>query len=792
MAGPGAHISLKDVFRLFERFRRAPRIVLAMLAFLGLVMPAAISAPAAPTVVSVSVTGNAHIPTDRILSVVKTKVGDPFDPAAVQQDLRAIADLGFFADQAPPIIKQRPDGVAVTFRVIENPVVTSIRFEGNRSVSADTLLALMDTAPGQVFNIKTYQQDVLKINSYYDKIGFGGQLPSHVTDVNIGADGVLTLKVQEGLTVRNIIITMPPDADPLLPPNVLTSALVTKPGSPYSEAQRDKDYDALKALYEKYDLKLGDVEAGVDPTTVDQKAGTADVRYTISVLRVGAVEITGNTVTHDDVIRRELRLRPGNVVTDSGLKRDYDRLNNLGFFEKIDFQAKPGPDPKRPGLVTLNWQVKEQRTGTATLGAGYSGGLTGTGLTGTLSYQQNNINGTGNGGSVRLERGTRVSDAQLSVTIPYLGRTEKSQRYSLGATLFTQQQTNFYPVYQACTAVPTPAPAQAAFTRVPRADATTSPASTECPVNGPIPVTIVPTDPLNASVLPDVVSTYKARSTGISVSIGRRLSDVYRVSVGTNIQQVAASATLPSGFIFPTAQNLNPFPTATTSPSLLNADPSSPSAAVGITAPSLAQIDSTRPYKVRSLLLGAGADTRDDIFNPRRGTNLTVNDEISSHGFGSDFNYSLITLDAAKFFPVMRNATFAVHGRAGISTGAIPTNKLFIFSDQDLRGYSDPFYGTDIVLGQMELRVPLTQDRKFAVVGFAESGGTRIRGGRSTTTDASGMTTTVFDLNRYTFHGDVGVGLRFDVPQLGLRTIRLDFAKGSQGTHTSFGIGQSF
>jgi outer membrane protein assembly factor BamA len=787
---------------LFERFRRTPRIALAVLAFLGLVMPPANSAPAAPpapTVVSVSVTGNAHIPSDRILSVVKTKVGDPFDPAKVQEDLRAIADLGFFADQAPPIVKQRPDGVAVTYRVIENPVVTSIQFSGNKSVSADTLMALMDTAPGQVFNIKTYQQDVLKINSYYDKIGFGGQLPSHVTDVNIAADGVLTLKLQEGLTVKNIIVTPFPEGDPLLREDLIKAALVTKPGSPYSEAQRDKDYDALKALYEKYDLKLGDVEAGVDPTTVDAKAGTADVRYTISVLRVGAVEITGNTKTHDDVIRRELRLRPGMVVTDSGLRRDYDRLNNLGFFEKIDFQGKPGPDPKRPGLITVNWQVKEQRTGTATLGAGYSGGLTGTGLTGTLSYQENNINGTGNGANVRLERGARVSDAQLSVSIPYVGKTEKSQRYSLGATLFTQQTTNYYPVYAACTtgavAIATTAPAPAGSVRVPRATITPTPTTTttECPTSGPLPVSIVPQDPTNFSVVDGVVSTYKARSTGLSISVGRRLTDVYRVSLGTNVQEVAASAQLPSGFFFPTAQTLNPSPVATTGPfGSLTGDPNSPSAAVGIVAPSLAQIDSTRPYKVRSLLVGAGADSRDDVFNPRRGVNFTLNDEISSHGFGSDFNYNLITIDGAKFFPVLKNATLGLHGRAGISTGAIPTNKLFIFSDQDLRGYSDPFYGTDILLGQMELRIPLTQDRKFAVVGFAESGGTRIRGGKSTATDASGMTTTTFDLNKYTFHGDVGVGLRFDVPQLGLRTIRLDFAKGSQGTHTSFGIGQSF
>ncbi|MDB5026460.1 MAG: surface antigen, partial [Candidatus Eremiobacteraeota bacterium] len=385
------------------------------------------------------------------------------------------------------------------------------------------------------------------------------------------------------------------------------------------------------------------------------------------------------------------------------------------------------------------------------------------------------------GGSIRLERGSRISDAQISATIPYLGSTEKSQRYSLGATLFTQQQTNFYPVYAACN------------TGTVSSTTTVTSSTSACPTSGSLPVTIVPLDPLNAQIVNGVVSTYTARSTGLSVNLGRRLTDIFRVSVGTNIQQVAASATLPSGYIFPTAQTVTTLPTATTGSSLTGfVDPTSPSAALGISAPSLAQIDSTRPYKVRSLLFGAGADSRDDVFNPRRGVNVTINDEVSSHSFGSDFNYQLITLDAAKFFPVMKNATLGLHGRAGMSTGAIPTNKLFIFSDQDLRGYTDPFYGTDILLGQMELRVPLTQDRKFAVVGFVESGGTRIRGGRSVTTDASGMTTTTFDLNRYTFHSDVGVGLRFDVPQLGLRTIRLDFAKGSMGTHTSFGIGQSF
>jgi hypothetical protein len=50
----------------------------------------------------------------------------------------------------------------------------------------------------------------------------------------------------------------------------------------------------------------------------------------------------------------------------------------------------------------------------------------------------------------------------------------------------------------------------------------------------------------------------------------------------------------------------------------------------------------------------------------------------------------------------------------------------------------------------------------------------------------------VVNYNQWLYHGDVGLGIRFDVKQLNFRSIRLDFAKGKGTTHTSFGIGQSF
>lgn len=762
----------------------ALRVVLSLFAMLAMLAPAALfvdaQTPSTLKVVAVSVTGNVHVPTDRILSVVKTKVGDPFDEHTVQEDLANIFALGYFTDQVPPVIQQRPDGIAITFRVIENPVVTKVMFDGNAHVPADTLLALMDTAVGQVFNSNTFHQDVLKINSYYNKIGYGGQLATHVPDLSITPAGVLTLKIQEGLIVRNVIIVEPPNADPLLKSSLILPVLSVKPGQPYSEDLRDKDFENLKKLYEKYDLQIGDLEAGIDPSTVDLKAGTADVRYSISVARVGAIEITGNTKTHDDVVRRELRMHVGDVITQSSLKRDYDRLNNLGFFEKVDFAAKPGPDPKKPAYITVDWNVKEQRTGTATVGAGYSGGLTGTGLTGNISYSENNINGTGDGSSIRFEKGARYGDAQISFSIPYFGKTEKSQKYSIGGSIFANAQTNYYPVYS----IPT-----GAGSNVIGGGSGGGVIGGGGGILGAIPVTLVPLDPSNPSIVSGAVSTYKAASAGVTFNIGRRFSDYFRVTGGINIEQVSSSVTIPAPYFFSTNGSSTFAPGISTPINELLGGTVSGSQALGVSAPSIANLNSTAPYNLRSVVLGFNEDTRDDVFNPRRGLNATFSEEVSASILTSQFNYTLSTLDVAKFFPVFNNWTFGVHGVAGASTGAIPPNRLYTFSDQQLRGYDTVFYGTDEALFQAELRIPVTKDRKFTLAAFVDDGGVLIRGALPVYNAFGNL---VEDPGRFTFYPDAGVGLRFDVPQLGLRTLRLDFARGNQGFHTAFGIGQSF
>ncbi|MGC1761031.1 MAG: POTRA domain-containing protein, partial [Candidatus Cybelea sp.] len=68
---------------------------------------------AAPKIVSVDVTGNLHVPTATIMAVVAARPGQPYNPKVVQDDLVRINALGYFADIAPPLVRARPNGIAI-------------------------------------------------------------------------------------------------------------------------------------------------------------------------------------------------------------------------------------------------------------------------------------------------------------------------------------------------------------------------------------------------------------------------------------------------------------------------------------------------------------------------------------------------------------------------------------------------------------------------------------------------------------------------------------------------------
>ena len=125
-----------------------------------------------PRVRAIEIRGNKNVPTEQILVAVKnTKIGEPAEEEKLRVDLRAILDLGWFAD-ASVRLENEDDGVRVVFFVTENPVVAEIIVEGNTAQSADEIQRALGVPVGEVLNLTRMREGARAVQKLYEDRGF--------------------------------------------------------------------------------------------------------------------------------------------------------------------------------------------------------------------------------------------------------------------------------------------------------------------------------------------------------------------------------------------------------------------------------------------------------------------------------------------------------------------------------------------------------------------------------------------------------------------------------------------
>src|SRR5207237_8653977 len=129
---------------------------------------------------------------------------------------------------------------------------------------------------------------------------------------------------------------------------------------------------------------------------------------------VSHVEIRGNDVTHERVIREAIVMVPGDVFRQDALIASYQRVSNLGFFN----QPLPFPDTKPAndqGDIDVVFRVSEKRTGNVNFGASVGQG---TGVGGFLGLDEPNLFGQGKRGRFQWQFGKNINDFDVSYTDP--------------------------------------------------------------------------------------------------------------------------------------------------------------------------------------------------------------------------------------------------------------------------------------------------------------------------------------------------------------------------------------
>ncbi len=197
------------------------------------------SAPLPAIIAEVKVVGNERIPTEEILKAISSKVGAPYSSDQVKRDREKVVNLGWF--QTVAVDEESVEsGIRLTFRVVENPVVTAIHITGNRELTTKEILSLMKTKPGEVFNWPRWRQDGAAIEKEYRKRGFvlATVLPPKMTN-----DGVLSVSIAEGI-VQEVKIT----GNTHTKEYVIRRYIRTKPGETYNEKKVAADVQRLNNL----------------------------------------------------------------------------------------------------------------------------------------------------------------------------------------------------------------------------------------------------------------------------------------------------------------------------------------------------------------------------------------------------------------------------------------------------------------------------------------------------------------------------------------------------------------
>ncbi|MEO0685446.1 MAG: BamA/TamA family outer membrane protein, partial [Cyanobacteria bacterium J06649_11] len=131
--------------------------------------------------------------------------------------------------------------------------------------------------------------------------------------------------------------------------------------------------------------------------------------------------------TRPYIVQREIQLKPGNVFNRNTVQRDLQRVFGLGLFEDVNVALDPGEDPSKVDVIV---NVVERNSGSIAAGAGISSA---SGLFGTISYQEQNLNGRNQDLGAELQVGARELLFDLRFTDPWIAGDPFRTSYTVNA-----------------------------------------------------------------------------------------------------------------------------------------------------------------------------------------------------------------------------------------------------------------------------------------------------------------------------------------------------------------------
>ena len=329
----------------------------------------------------------------------------------------------------PPIgapVDTTPDQPAIIgdVRAAEGREIADVRVVGSRVVPAETILAQVRLQRGAAFSSRQAQLDLGRIN----QLGFFASTQAQVApDLSDPTKVVVTYIVVENRVITGFKFvnnTAIKAAD-------ITPVLTSKIGTVLNRNSVAADVTAIQKLYQDKGFAAVIQSGGVDQL----EDGTLVFR--LSEATISQINIIGLKKTKESLVRRQIRIKPGDTFDAAKMRQDLNRLYDTNFFDAVD--PRVDDDPNQPGAVIVNFVFREKRTGQFSVGVGFDSRSK---ISGFLTLSESNLRGTGQRGFASIEAGSQ-RNFELGTGNPFIGDKNASYDVSIYRRSIFRQPDSF-------------------------------------------------------------------------------------------------------------------------------------------------------------------------------------------------------------------------------------------------------------------------------------------------------------------------------------------------------------
>ena len=404
-----------------------------------------------PVINRVILEGNKRLKEDKVRPEIKLAPRQIFTRSKVRADVARIIELykrqgRFAATVEPKMVSLDQNRVDVVFEINEGPKskVRQINIIGNEKFSDGDLKDEMATKQSSLMTIlssnTSYDPDRLaydqqKLRLFYLTNGYADfRVISAVAELTSNKqDFIITYVVEEGERYKFGDVDVKSEIRDFQP-EMLKKLLPMKKDDWYDAKLVE---DTVESLSETAGL-FGYAFADINPEfRRDPETRTMAITFNVAEsprTYVERIDVNGNTLTHDKVVRREFRLNEGDAFNSFGVKRTENRINSLGYFqENLEIERKEGSAPDR---IILETNVEEKPTGELSLSAGFSS------IENFLlqaSIRQRNFRGLGQQLQASVNYSSYSKSIELGFTEPYLF----DRNISVGGSVYRRDLNSF-------------------------------------------------------------------------------------------------------------------------------------------------------------------------------------------------------------------------------------------------------------------------------------------------------------------------------------------------------------